>query len=105
MKRSLYKLLYFVRTAFRGMWSSPVTSGVSVVTIGVTLLLVGAFALMLQNMEELLDQFGDELLVTAYLEDGISEEALRELESRVRKVDGVESATKTTASAPLRTMP
>ncbi len=91
MKRSYYKLLYFVRTAFRGMWSSPVTSGVSVVTIGVTLLLVGAFALMLQNMEELLDQFGDELLVTAYLEDGISEEALRELESRVRKVDGVES--------------
>jgi cell division transport system permease protein len=92
VKRSLYKLLYFVRTAFRGMWSSPVTSGVSVVTIGVTLVLAGAFALMLQNMEELLDQFGDELLVTAYLEDGISEEALRELESRVRKVDGVESA-------------
>ncbi len=91
MKRSLYKLLYFVRTAFRGMWSSPVTSGVSVVTIGVTLVLAGAFALMLQNMEELLDQFGDELLVTAYLEDGSSEEALRELESRVRKVDGVES--------------
>jgi cell division transport system permease protein len=91
VKRFFYKLLYFVRTAFRGVWSSPVTSGVSVITIGVTLVLVGTFALMLQNMEELLDQFGDELLVTAYLEVGISEEALRDLESRVRKVDGVES--------------
>jgi cell division transport system permease protein len=91
VKRAFYKLLYFVRTAFRGMWSSPVTSGVSVITIGVTLVLVGAFALMLQNMEELLDQFGDELLVTAYLETGISEEALRDLERRVRDVDGVQS--------------
>jgi cell division transport system permease protein len=91
VKCALYKLLYFVRTAFRGMWSSPVTSGVSVITIGVTLVLVGAFALMLQNMEELLDRFGDELLVTAYLETGISEEALRDLERRVRNVDGVES--------------
>jgi len=73
------------------MWSSPVTSGVSVITIGVTLVLVGAFALMLQNMDELLEHFGDDLLVTAYLDIGISEEALRELESRVREVDGVES--------------
>ena len=91
MRRAYYKLIYFVRTAFRGMWSSPVTSGISVVTIGVTLVLAGAFALMLRNMEELLDQFGDDLLVTAYLETGISEEALRELENRVRRVDGVES--------------
>ena len=57
-----------------------------------TLVLVGAFALLLQNMEALLDQFGDELLVTAYLDTGISEEALRDLERRVREVDGVESA-------------
>lgn len=91
MRRASYKLRYFVRTAFRGMWSSPVTSGVSVVTIGVTLVLAGAFALMLQNMEELLDRFGDDLLVTAYLETGISEGKLRELENRVREVDGVES--------------
>ena len=91
MRRAFYKLLYFVRTAFRGMWSSPVTSGVSVITIGVTLVLVGAFALMLQNMEELLDKFGEDLLVTAYLETEISEEALGDLERRVREVDGVES--------------
>ncbi len=91
MRRASYKLRYFVRTAFRGMWSSPVTSGVSVITIGVTLVLVGAFALMVQNMEELLDQFGDDLLVTAYLETDVSEEARRDLENRVREVDGVES--------------
>jgi cell division transport system permease protein len=67
-----------------------VTSGISVVTIGVTLVLVGAFALLLQNMEELLDQFGDDLHVTDYLESDVSGEALRALENRVREIPGVE---------------
>jgi len=90
MTRTAYKCLLFVRTAIRGIVSSPVTSGISVVTIGVTLVLVGAFALLLQNMEELLDQFGDDLRVTAYLESGVSGEALRALEDRVREIPGVE---------------
>jgi cell division transport system permease protein len=67
-----------------------VTSGISVVTIGVTLVLVGAFALLLRNMEELLDQFGDDLRVTAYLESEVSGEVLRGLEQRVREIPGVE---------------
>jgi len=66
-----------------------VTSGISIVTIGVTLVLVGAFALLLQNMQGLLDQFGDELRLTAYLESGISDEVTRDLEERVRGISGV----------------
>ena len=70
MTRTTYKWLLFVRTAIRGIVSSPVTSGIAVVTIGVTLVLVGAFALLLRNMEELLDQFGDDLRVTRRDFDG-----------------------------------
>ena len=90
MTRTTYKWLLFVRTAIRGIVSSPVTSGIAVVTIGVTLVLVGAFALLLRNMEELLDQFGDDLRVTAYLESGVSGEALRALTDRVLAIPGVE---------------
>jgi cell division transport system permease protein len=89
MTRTAYKWLLFVRTAIRGIASSPVTSGISAVTIGVTLVLVGAFALLLRNMEELLDQFGDDLRVTAYLESDVSGEALRALEERVLAIPGV----------------
>ncbi|MBW2494725.1 MAG: ABC transporter permease [Deltaproteobacteria bacterium] len=89
MTRTTYKWLLFIRTAIRGIASSPVTSGISVVTIGVTLVLVGTFALLLRNMEELLDQFGDDLRVTAYLESEVDGEALRELEQRVREIPGV----------------
>ncbi|MFB3118264.1 MAG: cell division protein FtsX [Myxococcota bacterium] len=90
MTRTTYKWLFFIRTAIRGITSSPVTSGISVVTIGVSLVLVGVFALLLRNMEELLGQFGDDLRVTAYLESGVSGEALRALEDRARQIPGVE---------------
>jgi cell division transport system permease protein len=90
MTRTAYKWLLFVRTAIRGIVSSPMTSGIAVVTIGVTLVLVGAFALLLQNMEDLLGQFGDDLRVTAYLESEVSGEALRALKDRVLAIPGVE---------------
>ena len=90
MTRTTYKWLFFMRTAIRGITSSPVTSGISVVTIGVSLVLIGVFALLLRNMEELLDQFGDDLRVTAYLESEVSGEALRALEDRARQIPGVE---------------
>ncbi len=90
MRRALVQLGYFVRTALRGLRSSPVTSAVSVVTIGVSLVLVGAFALLLWNMEGLLDRFGDSLYVTAYLEEGRPVEDRRALVEIVATVEGVE---------------
>ncbi len=91
MTPTTYKWLYFARTAIRGIGASFVTSAVSVATIGVTLVLVGAFGLLLWNMEELLGRFGDDLRVSAYLEADVSGEALRELEERVQKTPGVDA--------------
>ncbi len=90
MRRALVQLDYFVRTAMRGLRSSPVTSAVAVVTIGVSLVLVGAFALLLWNMEGLLDRFGDSLYITAYLEEGRPVEDRSALVELVATVEGVE---------------
>ena len=91
MRRGLTQSAYCARTAVRGLWSSPVTSGVAVATIGMTLVLVGAFALLLRNMEALLDDFGDDLRVTAYLDVEISPDEQAALAARVAEFDGVES--------------
>lgn len=90
MRRLAVRLFYFGRTAVRGLRSSPVTTAVAVVTIGVSLVLVGAFQLLLRNMEELLDDFGDDLHVTAYLEDGLGAGEQRKLEKLILTVEGVE---------------
>lgn len=89
MRRLGVKLVYFVRTALRGLRASPITSAVAVATIGVSLVLVGAFALLLQNMEELLDRFGDDLHITAFLDDALSEADRLLLEARLATVEGV----------------
>ena len=78
-----------VRTALRGLVGSPVTTVVAVVTIGVSLDLVGSFALLARNMEELLRSVDDELRVTAYLEDGLSADQQRELATTAATVEGV----------------
>ena len=74
----------------RGLRGSPVTTAVAIVTIGVSLVLVGAFQLLLRNMEELLDDFGDDLHVTAYLEDDLAAGEQRKLEELILTVEGVE---------------
>ncbi len=92
MRRTLLRLGYFVRTAIAGLRASPVTTAVAVITIGVSLVLVGAFALLLANMEELLGRFGDDLQVTVYLEEGLGAEQIVELVRIAQTVEGVQAA-------------
>jgi cell division transport system permease protein len=86
------RLRYFVRSAWLGLRSSPLPSLVSVATIAVSLFLIGAFALLLSNMGGLLERFGRELRLTAYVAAGLSRDAERSLLERVRSVPGVERA-------------
>jgi cell division transport system permease protein len=91
LKRLAAQLLSFLRAALRGISASPLTSGVAIATIGVSLVLVGAFALLVANMQRLLDDFGDALHVTAFLEDGLSEDQQRQLAATAATVEGMTS--------------
>jgi len=91
VRRLTVLLLYFARTTLRGLRGSPVTTAVAILTISVSLVLVGAFDLLLRNMEDLLDDFGRDLHVTAYLEDGLADAEAKQLASVLLTVEGVES--------------
>jgi cell division transport system permease protein len=69
-----------------------VTAGLAAATIAVTLLLVGAFALVLANMRGLVERFGREVRLTAYVEDRLDAAGGRALVARVRATAGVEAA-------------
>ena len=47
---TLWRALYFIRTAIDGLRSSPVTSAVAVGTIATTLVVMGVFGLALKQM-------------------------------------------------------
>ena len=80
-----------LRSALRGLLASGLTSAIAVFTIGVALVLTGGFALVVINMADVLQRFGEELQVVAYLEDGLEPDALRSLAARVETVEGVQA--------------
>jgi cell division transport system permease protein len=78
------------RSALRGLQASAVTSAIAVLTIAIALVLSGAFGLLVVNMEGLLDRFGSELRVTAYLAEGLPETEQKALARSVGSVEVVE---------------
>ena len=91
MRRRLAIAATLVRSALRGLRSSALTSGIAVFTIAVALLLAAGFALVASNMADVLQRFGEELQVIAYLEDDLAAEAVRALAASVETVEGVHS--------------
>jgi cell division transport system permease protein len=102
LRRLLAQLATFGRSAFLGLRASSGPATVATATIAVTLLLVGAFALLVSNMERLLLRFGEEIRVSAYLEDGLTPEATRALIEQVRAAPGVESVSLVSKEEALR---
>lgn len=101
MKRVLCVVSVLLRTAMRGLQGSLATSAVAVLTITVALVLVGAFALLVGNMQGLLDRFGEQVQITAFLEMGLDAEAQERLRARAQTLDGVESAALISSDAAL----
>jgi cell division transport system permease protein len=87
--------------ALRGVATSPLTSAVATATIALCLLLAGAFALLLTNMEQVLARFGEQVHVSAYLDDGLALAEQERLAERVRAAAGVESVTLVSKEAAL----
>ncbi len=77
-----------LRTALHGVKGSPVTSGIAAGTIGLCLLLVGAFALLVSNMECLLDRFGEGIVSEKPLDEVILNYLVDNARSKRRRGPG-----------------
>jgi len=87
--RPLARVVYFARTALRGIAATPGTALVATGTIAVALVLVGAFGLLVINMQELLHRVGDAVQVTAFLEQGLGDAEREALRQRAAALEGV----------------
>ncbi len=86
------RALYFARTSLRGIAATPGTAIVATATITVALVLVGAFGLVVVNMQELLARVGDAVQVTAFLRDGLPEADRAALTRQIDALNGVARA-------------
>jgi cell division transport system permease protein len=76
--------------AFRGIRTASTTSSLAVLTIAIVLVLAGSASLLVDNMTGILDEFGADLQLTAYLDTSTSEDDQRLLAGRVAAAPGVD---------------
>ena len=90
MKSIAFQLYYFVRAAFAGLRGSRTTTVVSIATIAVAVIPLGGLWVVTGNMRALLDQFGNELQLTAFLDADLRSDAGRSLAAKASAIPGVE---------------
>jgi cell division protein FtsX len=72
VNRALILIGIAFANAARGIRQASTTSLLAVLTIAVVLVLIGSAWLLVGNMASLLDKFGGELKLTAYLDSELS---------------------------------
>jgi cell division transport system permease protein len=86
-----YRIGYFIREALKNIRHSPLLTTISILTIAVSLILVGFFGGLLLAADSLVDKIAEDILVSAYLEPDISQEDVDALSTAIQEREGVES--------------
>jgi cell division transport system permease protein len=79
----LRALAYFLEEALQSLWRSRLISALSVVTIGVSLFVLGAFLTLASNLNAVVSHWTQKVQITVYLRDGIEPRARALLEERL----------------------
>ncbi|MEJ2482063.1 MAG: permease-like cell division protein FtsX [Gemmatimonadota bacterium] len=79
-----------VREAARGMRRAPLLSGLSITAIGLSLFIIGLFALTAHNIDEALTDVESRVEVVAYLEEGTPEEIVSVVRSEIEGFPEIE---------------
>lgn len=89
---------YFLQRGFQTVIALPMSAGITVMTIAVSLFLLSSFLLGVQNVGRLVVSAGSTFYVTAYIKDNVSEKDLADFtkvlenNKRVRSVEYVSKA-------------
>ena len=82
---------YFVEEALTSLWRSRLITGLSVITIAVSLFVLGAFLSLASNLADVVARWSDKVQVTFYLEDQLPEAPRESLTAALRADSAVES--------------
>lgn len=88
---SLANLNFFMSEAATNLRRSGMMSFITISTIGIALIMMGAFLLATMNMESFLYQMQAEALVTAYLKPDVSISDAKTLSLRLTSLDEIEN--------------
>ncbi len=81
--------IYFVREALIGLWRARTSTLLTVLTIGVSVYLLGGFLLLSENLSHLGDEWTRQATVQIFLEDSAGEKTRRAIEADLAADPGV----------------
>ncbi|MBW1722838.1 MAG: ABC transporter permease [Deltaproteobacteria bacterium] len=82
---------YPFKHAFRNLFDNRMIHAVSLGTVAISLLLIGAFMFMYVNVSNWVNRWGDTLTMSVYLEDGIDDVTKTGIETVVRGLPHVQT--------------
>jgi cell division transport system permease protein len=92
---------YFVEEALESLWRSRLMNALSVITITVSLFVLGAFLTVAAAMNDVVERWARKVQVVFYLEDGIEDRIRQSLEDRLRSDPAVLSTLQVTRTEAL----
>lgn len=91
------RLLLYLREAWKNIRAAPALTVVAILTIAVSLVLVGFFGFVMVNAGHVLDAIGRDLQITAYLEPAVDEARISSIMDALEERPEVEEITFLTA--------
>lgn len=82
-------LEYFVREATSSIRRNGLMSIASVSTVALSLLILGLFLVMVLNLNHMASTLETQVQITVYMEDGLSDLEMREIGTRITRLQGV----------------
>jgi len=86
-------LEYFIIEAATSLKQNSLMSLASVVTVALSILILGIFLVMVLNLNHIASVLESQVQVSVYLKDGLTESEMRDIGERIAKVPGVVKVT------------
>ncbi|HXG01128.1 MAG TPA: permease-like cell division protein FtsX [Bacteroidota bacterium] len=84
-------LSYTLKESFSGFTRTKLSTVISILTIGVSLLLLGVFAVISINTTRLIEELKAKVVLEVFLQEPVSRAQISQLAARVRAIEGVDS--------------
>ena len=91
IKMKLYNFTYFLREGVQSIFAHRLMSFAAMSVITACLLLMGSFTLVVANVEHLLKDIENKNEIVAYVDETLTDEASRAIESEILKISAVNS--------------
>ncbi|MBN2061119.1 MAG: ABC transporter permease [Deltaproteobacteria bacterium] len=86
----LREWIYFFKQALINISNNRLIHLISISTISISMLIFGSFLLVSVNLHTWIKAWGGSLSMTVYLQDGIKDEVLKDVETKLRQINKAE---------------